>query len=571
MDVVTLNESLNHGGIVAEISHKPQLNLRIVSRKEHISRCGDKRFAYFTAVVAAHRDILHIRIGRRESSGSRDSLVICGVNTPGCGVYQLGQSIHIGGEQLAHAAITQYAFHNGVTIGEFHQHLLSGSVLSATRLLRLRVELQLAKHNLSHLCRRTHIKFLTGKLVALSLNPGKLSCKDTRILLKRAHIYTHARNLHIGKHGNERNLHIVQQALHAIFLHTLLKKRFQAQCVVGKLAGIVAHHIIGKSFNGRITLALGACERCKQSGGVTNQDLRQAFYGVRSLGLHHIVSHGGIEVVASKRHAHIVQKHHVALHVATHQRHRSRIGKSLNTAENGITLLAESRNRHIHTLAATCRKSHTEHGGTHGVGIGGCYVDSHLTARGNIGKSSVYLSLSGSNAIAIGSLLGFLRGSGSVAPALSHREESAKSHIGRFSRLLGSSCGFFERFCRLFGCRGSRNITAEDSSRERAEFELVEHSHQPFAVDRLALHISLVEFHRHIGGNGGKEFRETYLLGILRHLQAHRALNLRGVLNEVFNRAKLLQQLDGGLFAHSGTTGNVIHLISHKGKYVDHL
>ena len=30
MDVVTLNESLNHGGIVAEISHKPQLNLRIV-------------------------------------------------------------------------------------------------------------------------------------------------------------------------------------------------------------------------------------------------------------------------------------------------------------------------------------------------------------------------------------------------------------------------------------------------------------------------------------------------------------------------------------------------------------
>ena len=303
---------------------------------------------------------------------------------------------------------------------------------------------------------------------------------------------------------------------------------------------------------------------------MAKHNLRQSFYRVRSLGLHHIVSHGGIEVVASKRHAHIVQKHHVALHVATHYRHRG-IGKSLNTGENCITLLTECRNGHIHTLAATCRKSHTEHGGTHGVGIGGCYVDSHLTARGNIGKSSVYLSLSGSNAIAIGSLLGFLRGSGSVAPALSHREESAKSHIGRFSRLLGSSCGFLERFCRLFGCRGSRNIISEDSSRERAEFELVEHSHQPVAVDWLALQFRLIQLHRHIGGNGGKEFRETYLLGILRHLQAHRALNLRGVLNEVFNRAKLLQQLDGGLFAHSGTTGNVIHLISHKGKYVDHL
>ena len=124
---------------------------------------------------------------------------------------------------------------------------------------------------------------------------------------------------------------------------------------------------------------------------------------------------------------------------------------------------------------------------------------------------------------------------------------------------------------RFWGVFGGGSVGAEYAARECTELKAVEHCHKAVAVDWLALHRSLVKLDGHIGGDCGEELGEAYLPGIVGHFLAYCALYLGCVLNEVFDRMILLEELYGGLFAYAGATGDIVDLVAHEGKYVDHL
>ena len=77
--VVALAESLNHVLVAREVSHDAQLYLRVVGREEEAARLGYETLAYLLAVLAAYRDVLQVRVGRREAPRGCNRLVEGGV------------------------------------------------------------------------------------------------------------------------------------------------------------------------------------------------------------------------------------------------------------------------------------------------------------------------------------------------------------------------------------------------------------------------------------------------------------------------------------------------------------
>ena len=61
-------------GILRQVRHDAQLDLRIVGGDEHVSRRRDERLANAPSFRRAHRDVLQIGIVRREAAGHRGRL-----------------------------------------------------------------------------------------------------------------------------------------------------------------------------------------------------------------------------------------------------------------------------------------------------------------------------------------------------------------------------------------------------------------------------------------------------------------------------------------------------------------
>ena len=61
--VAALAEVVDQMFVAADVGHDAQLDLRVVGREEYAARFGHKGFAYFAAVVAAHRYVLQVGIG----------------------------------------------------------------------------------------------------------------------------------------------------------------------------------------------------------------------------------------------------------------------------------------------------------------------------------------------------------------------------------------------------------------------------------------------------------------------------------------------------------------------------
>ena len=61
MYVLTLQESVDHDGVMAEVGHQPQFYLRIVSAQEQASFIGNEGASYLAAQCLAYRYVLQVR------------------------------------------------------------------------------------------------------------------------------------------------------------------------------------------------------------------------------------------------------------------------------------------------------------------------------------------------------------------------------------------------------------------------------------------------------------------------------------------------------------------------------
>ena len=96
MDVVPLSEGCYHVLIAREMCHQSQLYLRVVGREQQAARVGyDSAPDVFTS-LRTDRQVLQIRVARRESARRCHRLVISGVYLARRGVDERRQSIDIG-------------------------------------------------------------------------------------------------------------------------------------------------------------------------------------------------------------------------------------------------------------------------------------------------------------------------------------------------------------------------------------------------------------------------------------------------------------------------------------------
>ena len=73
-----------------QVRHDAQLDLRIVGGQQHVALGRDEGLADAPALGRADRDVLQVRILRRQPAGGGDGLVIAGVHAPGPRVDLLG-------------------------------------------------------------------------------------------------------------------------------------------------------------------------------------------------------------------------------------------------------------------------------------------------------------------------------------------------------------------------------------------------------------------------------------------------------------------------------------------------
>ena len=62
--------------VLTEMRHEAELNLTVVGGEEEASLIGNDRFADKPPALGTDRQVLEVRVGRRETTGSRDRLVI---------------------------------------------------------------------------------------------------------------------------------------------------------------------------------------------------------------------------------------------------------------------------------------------------------------------------------------------------------------------------------------------------------------------------------------------------------------------------------------------------------------
>ena len=82
MDINAFFESLNHFGVFGRGGQNPELNLRIIKRREGKTCGGDKRVPDFRAEIAPDRNILEIRLFRRKPARNRAGLFQSRVDFP---------------------------------------------------------------------------------------------------------------------------------------------------------------------------------------------------------------------------------------------------------------------------------------------------------------------------------------------------------------------------------------------------------------------------------------------------------------------------------------------------------
>ena len=170
VDVETFAERFGQFRVIAERRKQPEFDLRIISRQNHTPLVGNESPAHFPAGSRADRDVLQVRIGRRQASCSRHRLVESGVHLPCCRINKLRQRIDVGRQKFFQTAGFKNQPYKRMRGPVLLQNLFGCGEAPFFCAFGFRVEFQLPEQHLADLHRRTDIEFLTGKFISLLLN-----------------------------------------------------------------------------------------------------------------------------------------------------------------------------------------------------------------------------------------------------------------------------------------------------------------------------------------------------------------------------------------------------------------
>ena len=109
--------------IMRKVRQQPQLDLRIISRQEYVARLRNERRANSASQLGANRNILQVRICRRQPACRSSGLPEGGVQPSSRGIDQRRQRIHIRRLELRQLPVVEDHARNGMVLGQLFEHV----------------------------------------------------------------------------------------------------------------------------------------------------------------------------------------------------------------------------------------------------------------------------------------------------------------------------------------------------------------------------------------------------------------------------------------------------------------
>ena len=164
VDVAVFGKGGQQAGVVGQVRHDAQFDLRIIGRHQHMPGRRDEGLADAAALGGACGNVLQVGLGTREPAGDRRGLRITGVHATGARVDHLRQLVGVGRFQLGHAPVVEDGARDGVVERELLQGFLVGGGRAARRLLDDR-QTFLCEENVANLLGRAQVEGLAGFLI----------------------------------------------------------------------------------------------------------------------------------------------------------------------------------------------------------------------------------------------------------------------------------------------------------------------------------------------------------------------------------------------------------------------
>ena len=197
VDILPFRKRGQQALVAGKMRHDAQFNLRVVSRDNEIIFRSNKRLTDTPPFFVAHRNVLQVRVCRRQTSRCRNRLVIRGVNPARFRADHQRQLIGIGGFEFCQTTILEDDFRQRIVQRQLFQHLFRGRRRAARGFLQ-RLNTLFFKQDGLQLLRRREVKLLTRDIIRLLLQFNQAFGYLLRMRMQHGRINLHPVTLYAG-------------------------------------------------------------------------------------------------------------------------------------------------------------------------------------------------------------------------------------------------------------------------------------------------------------------------------------------------------------------------------------
>ncbi len=275
----------------------------------------DERLADAAPHFLAHRNVLQVRIGRRETPRCRHGLIERGVDASCRRVDQLGQCFDVGRQQFLHSAVFQDQIHDPVFVGERLEIFFVGAELFRFRHLGLLGDAHLAEKHFAQLTRRVDVERCFARLCAdFVLQLGQAAAQFHIVFRQRCGVDPHARHFDVGQHLDHRFFDTEIEVAQPHLLHHRIEFLFELQRHVRIFGCILLYPFDVYQVHGQLLRAF-ADEGFDLDGPVLQIAFGQGVHVVARFGIEQIVEDHRVVFPAAHRDAQTAEHHVVEFDV----------------------------------------------------------------------------------------------------------------------------------------------------------------------------------------------------------------------------------------------------------------
>ena len=379
MDVFSAQKCADHALISAHGRDYAQLDLRIVGAEQHpVLAARHKKVANPLAALGANRNILQVRIRRRQPPCGRHRLVKRGVDASGARIHQLRKRVHVRALKLAHLPPFQELVDNRVLLAKILEHLFARGVLARLGLFGLRVKLQAVKQHLAELLGRTEVKIHSGEFAHFGFESGGIFAQLHRIAGQALEVHGHSGAFHVGQHGDERSLHAVQHTFKPRLDQLGLKRFMQLPRDVGIFGCVLGHLGSGHVAHAFLVLALRANQGFDRNRSVAQVVLCERIHSVALVGLNEVVRQHRVAQRSGQADPVVRKDLVVVLKVVADPGHGGIFPARAEQLQPSLSLGPIRRKRHVVGRVGLPAQRESDHFSLKGIEPGGFGVKSQL-------------------------------------------------------------------------------------------------------------------------------------------------------------------------------------------------